>query len=223
MTPLWKNDISILYEKKYLLEIIPKKDYDINRKLNTIVRISIYYSLIMYLMNKDINNLLIPIIVCIFTLIISRNSHSDEHETIVNLMNGSDNSNDIINELDESGVCRVPTKDNPFMNPSLFNSGKNKLEPCSSYNNKGIQKVIEDNFNNDLYMDVNDIFGKNNSQRQFYTVPGKSIPNNQKSFAEWLYKTPPTCKEGNGLQCIANQYSSLGEGPWNGSSPPATA
>ena len=55
MTPLWKNDISILYEKKYLLEVIPKEEYDINRKLNSIVRISIYYSLIMYLVKKDIN------------------------------------------------------------------------------------------------------------------------------------------------------------------------
>ena len=154
MTPLWKNDVSILYEKKYLLEIIPKKEYDINRKLNSIVRLSIYYSLIMYLMNKNLNILTIPIIVCAFTLIISRNTHSNDHETIVNLMNNNGVSKDLINELDDSGICRVPTKDNPFMNPSLFNSGKNKLEPCPSYNNKGIQKVIEDNFNDDLYMDV---------------------------------------------------------------------
>ena len=129
----------------------------------------------------------------------------------------------IVNDLIESGSCRHPTRDNPFMNPSLFNSESNDLEPCPSYNNKGIQRIIEDNFNEDLYTDVNDIFGKNNSQRQFYTIPGKSIPNNQKSFAEWLYKTPPTCKEGNGLQCIANQYSSLGEGPWNGTHPPTNS
>ena len=32
-------------------------------------------------------------------------------------------------------------------------------------------------FNKDIYRDVNDIFGKNNSQRQFYTVPGKTNPN----------------------------------------------
>ena len=222
MTPLWKNDISILYEKKYLLEVIPKEEYDINRKLNSIVRISIYYSLIMYLVKKDINNLLIPIIVSIITIIISNKSESKKHNTIINLMNGNTEDGNLIDELDKSSVCRVPTKDNPVMTPSEFNNGKDKLEPCSSYNNKGIQQVIEDNFNEDLYMDVNDIFGKNNSQRQFYTVPGKSIPNNQKSFAEWLYKTPPSCKEGNGLQCIANQYSSLGEGPWNGTSPPAT-
>ena len=48
-------------------------------------------------------------------------------------------------------------------------------------------------------------FGKNNSQRQFYTVPGKTNPNDLESYKNWLYSTPPTCKEGNGLQCAANQ------------------
>ena len=42
-------------------------------------------------------------------------------------------------------------------------------------------------FNEDLYRDVNDIFGKNNSQRQFYTVPGESGFNDQHSFGQWLY------------------------------------
>ena len=27
--------------------------------------------------------------------------------------------------------------------------------------------------------------------------------------AEWLYKTPPTCKEGNGLQCANNLHPRL--------------
>ena len=51
--------------------------------------------------------------------------------------------------------------------------------------------------------DVNDIFGKNNSQRQFYTVPGNQVPNDQGSFAQWLYGTPKTCKEGNSIACLS--------------------
>ena len=104
MTPLWKNDISILYEKKYLLEVIPKEEYDINRKLNSIVRISIYYSLIMYLVKKDINNLLIPIIVSIITIIISNKSESKKHNTIINLMNGNTEDGNLIDELEHIKV-----------------------------------------------------------------------------------------------------------------------
>ena len=37
--------------------------------------------------------------------------------------------------------------------------------------------------------------------------------NNQGLFANWLYGTPTTCKEGNGLQCAANQLGgSIGGG-----------
>ena len=39
---------------------------------------------------------------------------------------------------------------------------------------------------------------------EYLKNPNTSYPNNQGSFANWLYKTPPTCKEGNGAQCIAN-------------------
>ena len=35
----WYNNISILYDKNYILEIIPNRDYDLNRKLNAFVKI----------------------------------------------------------------------------------------------------------------------------------------------------------------------------------------
>ena len=69
--------------------------------------------------------------------------------------------------------------------------------------NKGVQRRVEELFNEDLYRDANDIFGKNNSQRQFYTVPGNKVPNDQGNFAQWLYGTPPTCKEGNKIACLS--------------------
>ena len=95
------------------------------------------------------------------------------------------------------------------MNPLLADFGTNNSKPsCASYNNKGIKMTVENNFEEDLYKDVNDIFGKNNSQRQYYTMPGNSVPNDRDTFMKWCYQTPPTCKEGNGLQCAANQ---LGE------------
>ena len=79
--------------------------------------------------------------------------------------------------------------------------------------------TVENNFEEDLYKDVNDIFGKNNSQRQYYTMPGNSVPNDRDTFMKWCYQTPPTCKEGNGLQCAANQlgeHRGMGSGLANG-------
>ena len=50
MTPLWTENISILYEKKYLFEVVPMKNFDLNRKLNSLFRLSIYYSIIVYIL-----------------------------------------------------------------------------------------------------------------------------------------------------------------------------
>ena len=124
---------------------------------------------------------------------------------------------ELISKLD--GTCHVPTRHNPFMNPGILDYNTNNFsEPaCDSYNNKGIQREIEKQFNQDLYRDAYDIFGKNNSQRQFFSVPSRGVPNDQGGFAKWLYATPPTCKEGNGLQCGANQLG-VGSGPGASSS-----
>ena len=54
-TPFWFNQIDILYDKNYLLEIFPVKEYDLIRKLNAVFRFSIYYSLIVYFYNRSTN------------------------------------------------------------------------------------------------------------------------------------------------------------------------
>ena len=204
MTPFWFDNFSILYDKKYLVEILPKKEFDLSRKLNALLRFTIYYCLIIYLMDtKKIQMLYFILGMAIFTYVIHSKYKTAIVEKINNkLMNDSQNIN--IKELESE--CRIPTKDNPFMNPLLTDYGTDKSKKsCSSYNNKGVQRVIEDNFDEDLYKDVTDIFGKNNSQRQFFSVPGDSVPNDRDTFMKWLYQTPSTCKEGNGLQCAANQ------------------
>ena len=214
MTPLWTEKFTILYEKKYLFEIIPNKEFDFNRKLNSLLRLSIYYSIIVYLFdNKKTDMFYIPFVVSIATYILSRKYR----ETFLNvtntqLMNNLEVGDELIQNLE--GSCKTPTKDNPFMNPEItdFNTKNMKDPSCKSYNNKGLQNYTEKIFNETLFRDVNDLFGKNISQRQFYTVPGSSIPNNQDKFAKWLYSTPKTCKEGNGLQCAANVYG-VNKGP----------
>ena len=40
-----------------------------------------------------------------------------------------------------------------------------------------------------------DVFERENSQRNFFTVPNKITAESQTNFANWLYKVGPTCKE----------------------------
>ena len=61
-TPFWFSNPNVLYEKNNLFEIFPSRKFDIVRKLNAILRLSIFYSLIMYFYKKEKNYLLIPLV-----------------------------------------------------------------------------------------------------------------------------------------------------------------
>ena len=211
-TPFWFKNPSILYEKDSIFEFFPSKKFNLIRKLNAVVRLSIIYTLIMVLCTKHINYLLIPLITSAITWFIwnrQRDTHTD------NVMDEamSNQIDDLVKINDLETECRVPTKENPFMNPGInefSNDEYRQPKSCPSYNNVGVQNRVEELFNEDLYRDVKDIFGKNNSQRQFYTVPGNQVPNDQGSFAQWCYGTPPTCKEGNSLACLSDMGNSGG-------------
>ena len=212
-TPLWYKKPSILYEKDYISEFYPSKRFDINRKLNAVLRTSIIYSLIMYLISKNNKYILIPLVVMAVTWAIWTRL-SDTRVDTIKEESMSNQLDDLIQINDLDTECRVPTKDNPFMNPGVGEFSNDTIrmpESCSSYNNVGVQRRVEQLFNEDLYRDMKDVFGKNNSQRQFYTVPGNQVPNDQGSFAQWCYGTPKTCKEGNSIACL-----SVGQGPGGG-------
>lgn len=101
-----------------------------------------------------------------------------------------------------------PNIENPFMNPLPFDNRK-RPPAVNTLNDNIKQSEIEVLYDYGNYRDINNIFDKNNGKRQFFTMPYTTYPNNQASFANWLYKTPLTCKEGNGSQCVANNYTPL--------------
>jgi hypothetical protein len=215
LTPFWFSYPSILVDQRAITEIFPSKRFDIVRKLNAIVRLSIVYSAIMYAHKREKNYLMIPVVALGVTWFIwSKQGDIVKDEVMKRSM--SDQLSDLVKLNDLETECRIPKKDNPFMNPTFADYGNNKPpapKSCPSYNNVGVQRRVEDLFNEDLYREVQDVFGKNNSQRQFFTVPGNQVPNDQGAFAQWLYGTPPTCKEGNKTACLsANGHGGGGPG-----------
>ena len=55
MTTFWYNDISILFNKNSIFEIIPDSKNDYNKNLNILVRTSIYISLILFIICRSVN------------------------------------------------------------------------------------------------------------------------------------------------------------------------
>jgi len=241
----WLDDISILFKVNRLCEIIPMNNMSMPQKLNAILRFSIYFSVIHYLLKKNSNILFIPVVVSILTYVFyinntdntdntytkyntnvsepvenftNKNGYSKGNITFESEYNDANEPIDIDIDIDIDMIenirdtyddrdtnCKSPTNNNPFGNVLLGDIGNPKFkETCSSYNNNIVKREQSDIFNKDLVRNIDDIYNKNNSQRQFYTMPVTDIINDQTGFANWCYKTPPTCKEGNGLQCSAN-------------------
>lgn len=188
----WIEDYKILFYKDRLTEFFPTINMTLIEKLNSIFRLSIYLSIILYLLTSNYLYLYIMIIVGLFTCFIYYNQR-DNLELYFNSI--PDSNQNLIEESIHKNIIINPTTENPFMNINLITDNKEQEPAPPSWNNDDIQKDIEDKFGYNLYRDVGDLYGKSNSQREYYTMPSTTIPNNQTSFAKWCYSVGPTCKE----------------------------
>lgn len=92
--------------------------------------------------------------------------------------------------------CRKPSKENPFANIvfSDYLDASNIAEPCNT-DDANIEEEKQNLYNSTLFRNIEDAWERQNSQRNFYTMPIQQTPNSQTDFANWLYKTGPTCHE----------------------------
>jgi hypothetical protein len=103
---------------------------------------------------------------------------------------------------------------NPFHNITIDQySYAPTREPAPSLQTQEAKEEMDALFRVQWTSDPTDVFGKTQSQRMFVTQPITSIPNDQKSYQDWLYKIPgKTCKEGNGDACYGGTNGAVM--PW---------
>lgn len=108
----------------------------------------------------------------------------------------------------------IPSARNPFMNVLLDEIKYNPSRPdAAPVNMPAVKQTLNDYFRVQWFSDPTDVFGKNQSQRQFVTQPSTTVPNDQGAFADWLYRIPgKTCKEGGRDACLAGTDG--GPIPW---------
>jgi len=231
----WFNDINILFRRDKLDKFIPTSDMNYVEKNNALVRLGIYTGLLFSIFTKNYLYLYIPIGLMCFTYImfLLKRVNNESHKNMENLLNTVGNDvggvggvggvgNDVGGvgnaEKEQFGNTTAtmlcvsskndnvnPTIDNPFMNPSPV--APRDINPASSPLNESTQRIIEAKFNKNIFKDANDIFNHRNGNRQFYTVPGNTFPNDRDTFMKWCYNRPKSCKEGNGEQCYENLYN----------------
>jgi len=108
----------------------------------------------------------------------------------------------------------LPSAENPFQNVMVDDikyAPTRQAAPDITNIDKKIE--LDEYFRVQWYSDPTDVFGKSQSQRQFVTQPSTTVPNDQGSYQDWLYKIPgKTCKEGNQDACYGGTNG--GSIPW---------
>lgn len=209
----WLHDPSILFRD--FMYFIPTKNMTLNQAHNAVTRFCIYFIIISIALKKNKSWIYIPSFIIIIILVLSMigQKYKTSIEKFDNVVEpGFIDSDGLLQfkrttnaqkeplENDLSYTCRKPTNANPFMNPSVADYNTPAPAACNAFDDE-INDDIKRTFSHDLFMDVDDVFEKANSQRQFYTVPNTSIPNDQENFMNWLYRSPSTCKESQD-QCL---------------------
>lgn len=190
--PIWFEQPAILFSIDDMTHFYPTSENTHNENMNAVVRFSLYLSIILVIIKRNYLYAYIFLLACLVTFLLSKNNARVEN---------------LSNKMKDT-ECQESTKNNPFMNVLMSDYKMNpKRKACKIDNN--VRKMISKNFNHNLYKDVSDVYEKSNSQRQYYTMPSTTIPNDQSSFAKWLYKVPSTCKSGDGSKCYELQPKNM--------------
>ena len=193
---IWYSNIQDFFEVNNLLNFFPSEDMSFEEKLNSFFRFCIYFSVLIFLLKKNYKVFYIAFFGGVITFILYK---LDIHNNKENYLGEED---DYLHSK-RNRKCIKPNKMNPFMNVLVTDYVKNPDRPKACDVSKETTKdKMQTYFNDSLYENIDDVFNKNSSYRQFYTTPSTTIPNDQEGFAKWLYfNEEKTCKEGNTAKC----------------------
>jgi hypothetical protein len=200
---IWYDDMSRWWASDRYYKVLPTADMSLAGKLNAVVRLFVYAGAAAALVAQDARWLFLGIVAAAASAALyeyERRRVADAEKFLQ------------ARQLDvvDNALCARSTVDNPFMNPSVadIKDTPNRPRACNA-SNAGVAAVVERNFNKRLFRSAGDLWDRMASQRQFYTMPATTTPNDRESFQKWVYGSGPTCKEGNGGQCYRNMYRSL--------------
>jgi hypothetical protein len=211
-TSFWLYNPNILFKSDEISKIWPTATMSFDEKLNTISRLVILLTLIGYLSTKNIKILLsgLATLGSVILVFLMKKKGSKKKEAFT--------TNDIYQMLRPSYT--EPSVTNPAMNVMLpeINENPNRAQAAPAFMpvveaniNEKTKEFIVNNFNDTtidqrLFNDLGDNFAFDRSMHAWYPMPSTTVPNDQKSFAEYCYGDMISCRDedNNELACIRN-------------------
>jgi hypothetical protein len=201
--------------------------------LNSLTRFSVYLGLLLALITQRAFYLGIPVLGIVLAVSLyygMKNQGTLRQGAFPNAMmdrptfkegfaniEGTAASGKVLEDIIGTSQRTEPNAPNPFMNVLINEVADYPTKPPAKFAASApVKEILEKQFQTKVYGDPGDVWNKNQGQREFYTMPSTSIPNDRESYQNWLYRVPgKTCKEGNMEACTTDgsggsQYVFLG-------------
>lgn len=212
-TPFWFDDPTILFKNKYILQFWPLETMNTEQKLNSISRFIILLTILGYILTQTFK-IIITGLVTLVAIVLLYKFKKDKHNSLK--LKEAFTNNNLYNSI--KGNLTMPTEVNPAMNILLpeIQDNPTRQEAAPAYNkfveediNNSTKEFVRKQFNDPdidskLFNDLGDNFQFDQSMRSWYATANTTIPNDQKSFAEFCYGDIISCKEGHELACSRN-------------------
>lgn len=205
MESIWYRDPTTFIKFENLPKFVPIKGMTYVEQLNAIMRFSIYFAIILFVVNRNILVFYFVVFSALMTFAMyefySRNKKLQKELYEKANLHYDKGANEL---------CIKPSKNNPFMNVLMneYAEFPNRPRACNIASTN-VKRQAENLFDVNLYRDVDDIWTRKTTSRNWHTVPSTTIPSDRDSFTKWLYDpNKKSCKEGNSSQCFNNLYTS---------------
>jgi hypothetical protein len=175
--PIWYTSPSILFSAGTWQRFVPTKEMDVPTALNSVVRFTVYFSVLLYACTSKHEYLLaIPLVLVVSAIFC---------QVFPNTRPLVESFQTVVKKLTH------PTASNPFMNPLLTEIVDNPdRADAAPITDKVVKREIDKAFQQteELYMDTSDRFDLAQAQRTFHTMQSATIPSDQDGFLKFLAK-----------------------------------
>jgi hypothetical protein len=177
---IWFKDPAVLFARDTWSKFVPTKDMTTAEALNSVVRFSIYFSVLLFISTTVSAYLMSIPAVMVATVL------------LYNLFpNGKVLESFVAQDKKAKKSHTMPTKENPFMNVLLtdIKDDPNRDEAAAT-NRRDVKAEIYKTFQqtSDLHMDTSDLFDMTQAMRTFNTTHTTTIPGDLDGFKKWLAK-----------------------------------
>lgn len=173
-TAIWYKDPVFAFGPNELHMFFPTRKMTLQQQLNSVMRLSIYWSIAVTFIKRDVRYMLPLVLTALVTFAVNEAFVSRGVDRMAEQYTGH-----------IAAPCVPPTDNNPHMNVMLgdYIDMPNRPSACD-VTNPVVKQAVRAN-TPDLPQD--DPFADGRMDRQFYTMPSTTIPNDQTGYRNFLF------------------------------------